>query len=105
MCCDYNMDFEALLNRLDNSTNDNETIKIIDEIDLCPDCNIPLTLIERESMSHCQQCGHSIYKLTTMNAYDSNYSPKSFYKRINHFNNTLRCLESYDRNTIPDNVV
>lgn len=99
------MDFNKLFERLNKIDKIENEIVMIEQIQICPTCLTPLILIERESYNVCESCGYSKHALVIKDDYDANYSPKSFYKRMTHFKNTIKCLESYDRNTIPQNVI
>jgi hypothetical protein len=100
------MNFDELFSKLDNIDKmEEEVVKMVEQIEICPDCLTPLTLIEREAYLVCQSCGFSKHELVVKDDYDANYCPKSFYKRMTHFLNTIKCLESFDRNTIPLEVI
>ncbi len=96
------MNFDKLFNQLNNVKEELKPV-LNNQDNFC--CGKEMVLIPAESFIVCKLCGNSRWELTIINDRDCNYPTKTYYKRMTHFKNTIKCLEGIDRNTIPTEVI
>ena len=77
--------------------------------DACPFCHVPMLLQHVKSVLVCRECGYAVAYLdnTTSNiSYTDEYEFSSFaYKRISHFDDTLKQVQGKETYTLPDALV
>lgn len=79
-----------------------------DRVDICSECAVPLLFITSQSKLVCPVCGRSEVYLDSMNAitvFSKDTDNTSPYKRINHLDDNLMCMQAKEIKVVPKSVI
>tara|TARA_Y100000996_G_C22523769_1_gene643532 strand:- start:134 stop:1207 length:1074 start_codon:yes stop_codon:yes gene_type:complete len=100
---------EDLINKYMSKVDENIIPDDVDHnIDICPQCNLSLTLRNIDSLLVCEKCGYT--EKIIINSEKTSYkdppreSSYFAYKRINHFNEWLAQFQAKETTDIPEEV-